>query len=156
MLPYPLLYLSAFFEATREKYYKQLYQISSQGTWNDWFLYFLNGVAIQGLDALSRAERINKLITKWQFKVRNRSNNVVQEIIKNLAVNPYYTVSKTSEKLNVSFTTVQRAISKLIELDIIIEISDRKRDRVYCAKEILNILEEPTKIKENLDGTLHP
>ncbi|ABV79069.1 hypothetical protein A1I_03550 [Rickettsia bellii OSU 85-389] len=35
---------------------------------------------------MSRAERINALIVKWQIKVgSNRSNSVDQEIIKNLA-----------------------------------------------------------------------
>lgn len=71
MLPSPLLYLSAFFEATRDEYYKQLYNVSSKGTWHEWLIYFLNDLAVQ---------------------------------------------------------------------------NDNKRDKVYCATEILNILEEPTKI----------
>ena len=62
MLPSPLLYLSAFFEATRDEYYKQLYRLSSKGIWNEWFIYFLNGVAVQSEDVLSRAERINELL----------------------------------------------------------------------------------------------
>lgn len=33
MLPSPLLYLSAFFEATRDEYYRQLFSVSSNGTW---------------------------------------------------------------------------------------------------------------------------
>lgn len=156
LLPSPLLYLSAFFEATRDEYYTQLYNISSKGTWDDWLLYFLNGVAVQGLDVLSRAERINALITEWSIKVGSSSEGITQVIVRNLAVNPYCTAKKISEKLNVAFTTAQRAISKLEELDILTQISKGKRDRVYCAKEILNILEEPTKITENLDGTLHP
>ena len=156
LLPSPLLYLSAFFEATREEYYKQLYNISSHGTWHEWLLYFLNGVAVQGLDVLSRAERINALIARWQIKVGNRSEGIVQEIVKNLAVNPYCTTKKVAEKLDVAFTTAARAIGKLEELGIIKQTSQGKRDRIYCANEILTILEEPTKITENLDGTLQP
>ncbi|MGI9215170.1 MAG: Fic family protein, partial [Gammaproteobacteria bacterium] len=38
MLPSPLLYLSAFFEATRDEYYKQLYNVSSKGTWHEWLI----------------------------------------------------------------------------------------------------------------------
>ena len=64
MLPSPLLYLSAFFEATRDEYYRQLYNVSSKGTWQEWFIYFLNGVAVQSEDVLSRAERINELLNK--------------------------------------------------------------------------------------------
>jgi Fic family protein len=156
LLPSPLLYLSAFFEATREEYYKQLYSISSEGTWQDWFLYFLNGVAVQGLDVLSRAERINALIADWQFKVGTRSERVAHDIVKYLAVNPYCTTKKIAENLKVAFTTAQRAIGKLEELGILTQNSPRKRDKIYCAKEILNILEEPTKITENIEGILMP
>ncbi|MEK6734778.1 MAG: Fic family protein [Pseudomonadota bacterium] len=154
LLPSPILYLSAFFEATRDEYYKQLYNISSIGSWSDWFLYFLNGIAVQGLDVLSRAERINILITEWQIKAAHSKEAITQEIIKHLAVNPYCTTKKTAEKLGVAFTTAQRAIHKLESLNIITQTSQRKREKVYCANEIFNILEEPTKIKENSNGTL--
>lgn len=146
MLPSPLLYLSAFFEATRDEYYAQLYNVSKKGAWHDWLSYFLNGVAIQSLDVLSRAERINALILDWRMKLSSRTEGIVQEMIKSLAVNPYFTTKKVAENLNVAFTTAQRAIGKLEDLGIVRQISQRKRDRVYCATEILSILEEPTKI----------
>jgi Fic family protein len=146
MLPSPLLYLSAFFETTRDEYYKQLYSISSHGTWQDWLLYFLDGVATQGLDVLSRAERINKLITEWQLKFGGSSSETLQNIIKDLAVNPYLTVKKIAANLKLAFTTAQRAIGKLEETGIVSEVSGGKRDRVYCAIQILSILEEPTKV----------
>ncbi len=148
MLPSPLLYLSAFFEATRDEYYRQLYSISSQGTWQDWLLYFLDGVATQGLDVLSRAERINQLITDWQLKFSGSASGTLQKIIINFAVNPYLTIKKLAGNLNLAFTTVQRAIEKLEQAGIVSKVSKGKRDRVYCATQILNILEEPTKISE--------
>lgn len=148
LLPSPLLYLSAFFEATRDEYYKQLYTVSSQGTWNDWFVYFLNGVAVQGLDVLSRAERINVLIAEWHNKTGNHSDGIIHDIVKHLAVNPYCTTKKIVEKLGVAFTTAQRAIDKLERLGIITQTSIGRRGRVYCATDILTILEEPTRIAE--------
>lgn len=154
ILSSPLLYLSAFFEATRDDYYKRLYNVSSKGNWNDWFSYFLNGVSVQSLDALSRAERINNLITDWQIRVGTRKEGVIQYIIKHFAVNPYFTIKKVAENLNIAFTTAQRAISSLENMGIISQTSEGKRDRVYCATQILNILEEPTKIMENFDSEL--
>ena len=59
MLPAPLLYVSAFFEATSNYYYEGLRGITERGDWTAWIEYFLNGVARQSEDALSRAERIN-------------------------------------------------------------------------------------------------
>ncbi|WP_353273838.1 hypothetical protein [Wolbachia endosymbiont (group A) of Ennomos erosarius] len=58
------------------------------------------------------------------------------------------------ENLGVVFTTAQRAIVKLEDLGIVSQTSQGKRDQVYCAIDILNILEEPTKITENFDSTL--
>ncbi len=58
------------------------------------------------------------------------------------------------ENLGVVFTTAQRAIVKLEDLGIVSQTSQGKRDRFYCATDILNILEEPTKITENFDSTL--
>jgi len=141
----PCLYISAFFEATRDEYYRQLYNVSSKGTWNEWLSYFINGVALQGLDVLSRTERINALIAHWQSCVDGETIHI---IVTYLAVNPYITTKKMAERLGVAFTTVQRAIEKLEELGIVEKTSDVKRDRMYCATEILNILEEPTKISE--------
>lgn len=146
MLPSPLLYLSAFFEATRDEYYKQLYSLSSKGTWNEWLIYFLNGVAVQSEDVLSRAERINELLKKWRLQVAGYSSNVPIEIVEHCAVNPYLTVNKISDELDIAYSTAQRGVQKLEAAQIIKQVDDSKRDRVYCATEILDILEEPAKI----------
>ncbi|QOD38768.1 Fic family protein [Candidatus Wolbachia massiliensis] len=138
LLSSPLLYLSAFFEATQSEYYTQLYNISSKGTWHDWFSYFLNGVALQSLDVLSRAEQINNLITGWQS---SKTEGVASDIIRYLAVNPYFTIKRIVENLGVAFTTAQRAVMKLEDLGIVSQTSEGKRDRVYCATDILKILE---------------
>lgn len=146
ILPTPLLSLSAFFEATRDDYYKHLYQVSSQGSWNDWLTYFLNGVALQSTDVLSRIERINSLISDWQIKAGGELRGTLQNVLKHLASNPYLTIKKVAETYTISFTTAQRAIMKLEELGIISQTSIGKRDRVFCALPILKILEEPTTI----------
>src|SRR5437016_8513013 len=65
VLPTPLLYLSAFFEATRGDYYKSLQGVHERGGWEEWLIYFLNGVARQSEDALSRSLRINALLSRW-------------------------------------------------------------------------------------------
>lgn len=151
VLPSPILYLSAFFEATRDEYYTQLYNVSSKGTWHEWLSYFLNGVFAQSIDVLSRAQRINSLIIDWQIELGSGGGKAVQDIIRHLAVNPYFTTTNAAERLNIAFTTAQRAIGKLEAAGIIAQTSERKRDRIYCATQILGILEEPTKIKEKIE-----
>src|SRR5438876_9927097 len=58
VLSTPLLYLSAFFEATRGDYYHRLQSVHAKSEWEEWLVYCLNGVARQAEAALNRAERI--------------------------------------------------------------------------------------------------
>lgn len=146
ILPTPLLYLSAFFEATRSEYYELLAAVTKKGDWHSWLIYFLNGVARQSEDAISRASRINKLLDTWRKKTAGFATTLPNQLIDQLAMNPFMTVKQTAEKMEVSYTTIQRAIRKLEELNIVREISGGKRNRVYCAEAILKILEEPAKI----------
>ena len=41
LLPTPLLYLSAYFERDRDRYYDQLLNVSATGDWEAWLDYFL-------------------------------------------------------------------------------------------------------------------
>lgn len=146
VLPTPLLYLSAFFEATRREYYDMLTGTREHAEWEDWLEYFLNGVARQSEDALSRAERINKKLLEWRKLIADASSKTPSLVLDMIAANPFLTVKGAAKKLGAAFTTAQRAIDRLEKLNILKKETDAKRDRVYCAKDILNILEEPAKL----------
>lgn len=146
ILPAPLLYLSAFFEATRKEYYARLLAVTEDGDWQGWIHYFLSGVARQSEDATSRAFRINQLLDTWRTKTAGLSTAIANRLIDELASNPFMTITRMAESMEVSYTTVQRAVEKLEKLGIVHKVSGSKRNRVYCAKAILAILEEPAKI----------
>lgn len=146
ILPTPLLYLSAYFEATRQDYYGSLRRVSERGEWSAWLRYFLIGVAKQCEDALSRAERINGLLAQWREAVAGASSRSPSQVVDLLAANPYLTIKGVAKQLSVAFTTAQRAVGKLESLGFVVKISHAKRDRVYCAKALLDILEEPAQL----------
>ena len=68
ILPAPLLYLSAYFEATRDQYYARLSGVTDRGEWEEWLTYFLTGVARQAEDASSRARKISDMLAGWRLK----------------------------------------------------------------------------------------
>jgi Fic family protein len=146
ILPTPLLYLSAFFEASRRDYYDGLRGISERGAWQDWIEYFLLGIARMLEDALSRAARINAKLAGWQKSVAGVSTKTPLRVLELLGANPFTTAKGCAEKLGVAFTTAQRAIERLERLGIVQQAGTAKRDRVYCAKALLDILEEPAKL----------
>ena len=147
ILSAPLLYLSAFFEATRADYYAGLRGVSEHGDWEGWVQYFLNGVARQSEDALSRAERINQLLTNWRENLSGRAGTkVALQMLDMIGANPFLTPRGAKQELNLAYNTVMRAIGQLEKLKVLKEVSEAKRDRVYCAKPILDILEEPARL----------
>lgn len=146
ILPTPLLYLSAFFDATRRDYYDGLRGVSEHGGWEAWIEYFLNGVARQSEDALGRARRINQHLVEWRKAVAGLSSKTPSRLLDRLAANPFVTINKATQDLGLAFTTVQRAMEKLEKLGIVKEISKARRGRVYCAKALLEILEEPASL----------
>lgn len=147
ILPAPLLYLSAFFEATRADYYAGLRAVSEQGDWESWVQYFLNGVARQSEDALSRAERINRLLTNWRDQLSGQAGTKVsRRMLDLIGVNPFLTPRGAEEKLVIAYNTAMRAIGQLEKLKVLNQVSEARRDRVFCAKAILDILEEPARL----------
>ena len=55
-------------------------------------------------------------------------------------------MNKLAQRLGVAFTTAQRAIDRLAAADVVTLASEAKRNRVYCARAILEVLEEPPRI----------
>jgi hypothetical protein len=60
------------------------------------------------------------------------------------------------DKLAVAFATAQRAIERLERARIVKRVGDAKRDRVYCATALREILEEPARLKPALNKQLGP
>ena len=150
ILPSPLLYLSAFFEATRRDYYDGLSGVSARGDWTGWLQYFLRGVARQSEDALSRSRRINAQLEAWRDAVAGSRASLLT--IDLLAANPFVTVRGVQRELKTSYNTAARAIAALEKAGIVRQVNGAKRDRVYCAQAILDILEEPARLTPEQTG----
>jgi Fic family protein len=133
ILPTPLLYMSAFSEASRRDYYDGLREVSEHEAWNDWLEYFLLGVARMSEDALNRATRINQLLAQWQRKVSGDSRNDPLGVVELLGANPFITTTGASEALGIALPTAQRTIERLNRAGIMKQVGKAKRGRVYCA-----------------------
>ena len=143
VLPSPLLYLSAWFEATRQEYYARLSGVTERGEWEEWLGYFLRGVAGQAEDALGRIQRIDALVSGWRERIAATPSRLPGRSLDLFVENPFWTVSKLAERLAVAFTTAQRAIDRLEAAGVVTLAGEAKRNRVYCAGALLAILEEP-------------
>jgi Fic family protein len=146
VLPVPLLYLSSFFDATRQEYYARLLGVTERGEWEEWLTYFLRGVAQQAEDAIVRIQRIEDLLLRWRKRLAKASSRLPEKAVDLFAENPFWSVKKLARRLGVAYSTAQRAIDRLEAERIVTLTAKAKRNRVYCSGAILKALEETPRL----------
>ena len=146
LLPAPLLYLSAYFEATRQEYYARLLGVTRDGEWEKWLLYFLKGVVLQSEDTVDRIRRMDDLIAGWKSRFAGGRSRLPERALDLFVVNPYWTVGGIAERLGVAFTTAQRAIDRLEDASVIRQVGEARRNRLYRADAVLRVLDSPAPV----------
>ena len=156
IIPSPLLYLSAYFEATREEYYARLLAVTQNGAWEEWLVYFLQGVALQAEDAINRIGRIDDLFALWRRRLESGQSRQPERVLEMFAESPFWSVGGLAARLDVAYTTARRAIERLEAAGIVTLAWPTGRGRVYCARDMLKILEEPAALAILNEGTEAP
>ncbi len=143
LLPQPLLYISAYFNAQRSAYNEGLMAVSRQGAWEAWLLFFLEGVRAQSLDSVRRILRLQALQESYraQFQTSRASARLLQAVDA-LFEQPVFTVHQLADRLGVNYPTALRYINQLLEKGILREVTGRARDRVFSATAIVEVVSE--------------
>jgi Fic family protein len=140
-LEYPILYLSDFFEKHKSDYYDLLLGVSREGNWDAWLRYFIRGVAVQSKAAEEVGYKILDLQKKYRQQLQERSvSTSVFQLLDMLFLNPFVSLKGVSDYLKITWPTAKASVEHLLKLGILREVSGRKRSRIYCAQELLDIL----------------
>ena len=137
----PLLYLSAYIERTRRTYYDLLQRVRTHGDWNGWLHYFLDGVGETAGQAVRQARRLEGLREKYRKRFVRKPKALA--LVDQLFVNPYITVARAAEILEVSNPTARQMVALLQKEGLLREISGRAWGRLYLAGPILKAIETP-------------
>jgi Fic family protein len=143
VIPKPLLYLSPFFEIHREKYYGHLLNVSRKGDWLKWLGFFINGVVDQVCDLNARALKLLKLQDRYRRLVyKNALSPTAGRLLDLFLMRPVMNISAATQALKVTFPAVSKAMKRLSELGIVQEITKGKKNMVFIAQEVMDILGE--------------
>ena len=139
----PFLYISEYFNRYRDKYLELLYKVSVEGTIEEWLRFFLEALRVQSEKSLNLTIKLLDYKSKLheKIKVKYRSTNIYN-VIDLLFENPFITIGDIQKKLKISFTAASKIIRKLIDEDILIEFKTNKKNKLFLAKEIIDILEK--------------
>jgi Fic family protein len=134
----PWLYMSAFFEKFKDEYIENLFKISTEGAWEKWIEFCLNGTIQQATDAAKRCEKLGKLKENMLERVRADGSPRTEQIVHMLFSNPMIRLSHLKDSLKVSYPTAKSDIEKLVKAQILYHLADI-HPKSYFSPEIMNI-----------------
>jgi Fic family protein len=142
----PLLYPSLYLKSNRNRYYDLLQRVRNEGAWEDWLAFFLEGVAVAAEEAADTAERTLKLFAKDKDKIQQlgRAASSALRLHEFIQTSPYFRIRTAAKALELTVPTVTKALSHLVRLGIVKEVSGRHRDRLFGYSRYVNIVSEGT------------
>jgi Fic family protein len=143
ILEAPLLYLSVYLKEHQAEYYDQLSSIRQNGTWTDWFRFFLEGIRQVATNAAATATALNRQVSNDRKILLSAESITVSaiQLFEALPKHPVISMPLVTRILSSSKPTASKAIDLLIKQGILTEIGDRKRDRIYKYDKYLQILD---------------
>ncbi|MGB0562375.1 MAG: Fic family protein [Spirulinaceae cyanobacterium] len=151
VLERPWLYVSLYFKKHRDKYYHLLQEVRTQGNWEEWLVFFLEGVTTIADQATEKIRALMVLFERDRKIVeQSRKGSIYQSVAvqSNLTVYDYLKkriairIPETAEACGTTKPTVKRAVEDLQQLGIVAEVTGKPRNKVYVYSEYLDILNQ--------------
>ena len=147
ILTTPALYISYYLKMNRVEYYDRMTQVRRTGDYEQWATFFLQAFADSAEDAIHTIDQLTALHDKNLLKfdaLTKRQRTSVLKVFSYLESNPIIDVQKTATSLEMSYNTVSKIVSILVE-DGILEQTDKSgKAKIYSYTEYLNILRKDT------------
>jgi Fic family protein len=142
----PLLYPSLYLKSNRNRYYDLLQRVRTEGAWEDWLAFFVEGIAIAAQEAADTAERTLKLFAKDKARIEKlgRAAPSALRLHEFIQSNPYMRIRTAAKALKLTVPTVTSSLNHLVDLGIVKEVSGKHRDRLFAYTRYVNMVSEGT------------
>jgi Fic family protein len=142
----PLLYLSLYFKTHRSRYYDLLQRVRTDGAWEEWLQFFLEGMAATAQEAAETATRILHLFSTDREKIQKlgRSSSSALRVHEYMQRKPIVNIAATTKALKISIPTVTLALNHLVRIGIVEEVTGKRRDRLFTYSRYFNIVSKGT------------
>jgi Fic family protein len=146
LLSREVLYISYYLKRNQIEYYDRLNEVRTKGNYEQWVKFFLLAVEESAQDAIIAIEKLSLLHAKNLILV-NQSRRLAGTMLKvfnYLEASPIIDIQKTKTALGVSFNAVSHAVNGLVDLGILAQTANSRRNRLFAYVDYLNILRKDT------------
>ena len=142
VLSEPLLYVSAYLKQHQAEYYRRLSAIRTDGDWESWVTFFLEGVASAADDAEKNIIEVASLLASDRKRLLQslKAGPTSYRLFEMLPVMPRFTIEHVRQQLGTSFPTATAAVKVLEDLGIVVEMTGQKKNRSYSYQAYVELL----------------
>lgn len=147
ILSRPALYISYFLKMNRIEYYDRMTQVRKTGDYEQWVMFFLQalsdsaGDAIQTIDALTVLH--NQSVAKLGAFSKRQQTNLLK-LFAYIETNPIIDIQKTAAALGLSYNTVSKMVTILVDEGILRQTDKAGKAKIYSYADYLDILRKDT------------
>ncbi|HEY3798290.1 MAG TPA: Fic family protein [Caulobacteraceae bacterium] len=140
LLGTPVLYLSRFINQNKAEYYRLLQAVRTDGVWEDWIMFVLEGVEQTARQTTRLVHRIKDLMLVHKAKIRRELPRIYsQDLLNNIFGHPYSKIAFVERDLSVSRITATRYLDELTKIGVMEKLK-MGRDNYYVNHELVDLL----------------
>jgi Fic family protein len=143
LLRQPMLYPSLFFREHRALYYRQLSAVRETGDWERWLDFFAEAITHAAADATRLAKALHELVAADRLRVAalGRLAPSALRLHDALQRTPVATAAALGRATGLVPATVNKALAALASADLVAEISERRRGRIFSYRAYADLLD---------------
>jgi len=138
----PMLYLSLYFKTHRQAYYEALNNVRLIGDWEAWLDFFAEAAIVTATQAEDTARRLADLADEDRRKLAGLGRAAASTLSVHLGLlkHPLATSGWLVRETGLTAATVNRSLEHLARLDVVRELTEKRRNRVFSYHRYLEIL----------------
>lgn len=145
VLSEPLLYLSAYLKAHQQEYYDRLQQVRTDGNYEAWVKFFLEGIVNVSDQVVKTTKAIQQLERHDIDRVLESSaGHTGVLLLRHLMKQPVVRVGDIEKALKISYSKANNLAADMEKLGVLKQITLGRRNRKFKYNEYVQILSEGT------------
>lgn len=134
VLSQPVLYISHYLRAHRQKYYDLLQAVRDRGEWEQWLKFFLEGIRTVSDEATETARKIVALREDHRKQVVENFGRAAGSgltLLEDLFKHPVVNVGHVAKLLGMTHAGANALVKRMVEMNVLTEITGQARNRAF-------------------------
>jgi Fic family protein len=142
LLAEPLVYISSHLKQHQAEYYRRLSEVRTEGDWEGWVGFFLDGVEAAATEAERGIVAMASLLNadRRRLLAAPRVGAVVLRLFELMPLMPRFTIEQVRQKLETTFPTATAAVKLMEALGVVTELTGKKKNRCFSYAAYVDLL----------------